>query len=649
MSPGPAPEVGDVDVDQQCTPTGTPTGSSSPDPVIGGRWPPTDAGQWSQPRTPTKDSIPPTAETPGQPCPAPTPAPTPAKLQQVSAHAQTPAPTLLSEEPERAERSTLYDLFGSAGVFQNRTSPTFTPRPLCSSSPELADEDFRHATPPKLLDEIAPGSGGVLVNATPLKATLPMSLLDTPGPAVPFPSPVKFGGFEPKCPDSNMAVQGSPVTKLQLDDYGSQADADSTPQAMPMPYGQLQPAPEPPPLVPMDGASPPSDGSPIPAYRPEMHTMPTPPHFNKQVSDMDTIASLLSMSNPEALSLASAQLQQEALQQQRQNQMLAQMLQQQQFNDSAMAVSSAAELQALSSMGGLNGVPNTQVFQTGPYADEGMDVQQAQQLPQHPSERFEEVSPTTGITRFSDPLMSDFESKRQLASIIPPPALLQTRPAVTRLNGMAQPPPPPPPPPSSGCSTLLHSEGVGEAVAACLRYGSGVSSQQPTTRRRIVVACPAPSQCCHQVLVAFKRRRQQYEAPYQIESGQYVLVTGDRGEDLGVVTSHWYGPRPQPSQTDDGYDSKNGQLAGRVLRPARQDEIQQLHKVQADMERRAVDSAMESVREHQLELELVDAEYQFDRKKLTFFYKAAARQDFRKLVRDLWRKHRARIWMEKVD
>eukprot|EP01062_Namystynia_karyoxenos_P026411 TRINITY_DN2050_c2_g1_i1.p1 TRINITY_DN2050_c2_g1~~TRINITY_DN2050_c2_g1_i1.p1 ORF type:complete len:760 (+),score=198.95 TRINITY_DN2050_c2_g1_i1:156-2435(+) len=223
----------------------------------------------------------------------------------------------------------------------------------------------------------------------------------------------------------------------------------------------------------------------------------------------------------------------------------------------------------------------------------------------------------------------------------------------------------------------------------------------PTTRRRIVVARPVPAgyvpppgathvnisttnlppsqqqqqqqqqqqngvsggrRCGHQVLVKFKRGRVlQYEAPSPINPGEYALVTGDRGEDLGLVVNCWWGQRPDPpavpllhhEDTDfGGCGAENPQhqtCIGRVLRIARREEVAHLHHVQAEMERRAVETALDCVREHGLDIDLVDAEYQFDRKKLTFFYKSPCRQDFRKLVRDLWRKYRARIWMEKIE
>ena len=46
---------------------------------------------------------------------------------------------------------------------------------------------------------------------------------------------------------------------------------------------------------------------------------------------------------------------------------------------------------------------------------------------------------------------------------------------------------------------------------------------------------------------------------------------------------------------------------------------------------------------------VVDAEYQFDRNKLTFFFEAEGRIDFRELVRDLFSIYKTRIWMQQVN
>jgi len=46
---------------------------------------------------------------------------------------------------------------------------------------------------------------------------------------------------------------------------------------------------------------------------------------------------------------------------------------------------------------------------------------------------------------------------------------------------------------------------------------------------------------------------------------------------------------------------------------------------------------------------VLDAEYQFDRHKLTFYFEANNRIDFRDMVTELFAHFKTRIWMQQVD
>ncbi len=52
--------------------------------------------------------------------------------------------------------------------------------------------------------------------------------------------------------------------------------------------------------------------------------------------------------------------------------------------------------------------------------------------------------------------------------------------------------------------------------------------------------------------------------------------------------------------------------------------------------------------ERRLEMDLIDAEYQFDRSKLCFFFTAENRVDFRDLVKDLASVYKTRIEMRQI-
>lgn len=56
----------------------------------------------------------------------------------------------------------------------------------------------------------------------------------------------------------------------------------------------------------------------------------------------------------------------------------------------------------------------------------------------------------------------------------------------------------------------------------------------------------------------------------------------------------------------------------------------------------------EKIREHQLEMKLVDVEYTFDRNKVIFYFTAEGRIDFRELVKDLASVFRTRIELRQI-
>lgn len=165
---------------------------------------------------------------------------------------------------------------------------------------------------------------------------------------------------------------------------------------------------------------------------------------------------------------------------------------------------------------------------------------------------------------------------------------------------------------------------------------------------------PIPASAGYHVLVEFKRHRVlRYTAQQYFHPGCHVVVVGDRGEDIGLVTYTWV---ENPGMPPTGIGLAGASLTrvvglgnGRVVRKAARPDVSQLLGMQAELERRAVDVCMQRVLEHGVPMSIVDAEYQFDKKKLTFFFESQQRLDFRELVRDLFKTFRARIWMESVS
>ena len=125
----------------------------------------------------------------------------------------------------------------------------------------------------------------------------------------------------------------------------------------------------------------------------------------------------------------------------------------------------------------------------------------------------------------------------------------------------------------------------------------------------------------------------------------HVIVEGDRGEDLGQV--HAVGALAEKRYAGVAHGVAIGEATRRVVRIAKDDEVKRAQALTGDNEstRRA---AMAQVRTLGLQMKLTDAEWQWDRRKLTLYFTAEKRVDFRTLVRDLAATFKARIELKQI-
>jgi cell fate regulator YaaT (PSP1 superfamily) len=151
----------------------------------------------------------------------------------------------------------------------------------------------------------------------------------------------------------------------------------------------------------------------------------------------------------------------------------------------------------------------------------------------------------------------------------------------------------------------------------------------------------------HIVEVSFKGNRRDYFAAdgelAPVDS--HVIVEADRGEDLGRVTAA--GAVAERKCTGCSTGCAAPTPAQRVLRQARDEEVQRSVTLRAD-EPRIRRVVREKVQKHQLKMKVSEAEWQFDRNKLTIYFTAERRVDFRELVKDLARTFRTRIELKQI-
>lgn len=169
------------------------------------------------------------------------------------------------------------------------------------------------------------------------------------------------------------------------------------------------------------------------------------------------------------------------------------------------------------------------------------------------------------------------------------------------------------------------------------RRDRGGRSEPPPERR---VEPPADFSAENIVMVQFKGHRKGYyhnRGEVEVAPGDYCMVEADRGRDMGRVC--YVGPGKERWWKE---ACRQG-----VLGPAGPDDLKRLHENRAD-EWEYYDICLEKIQERGLKMNLVTVERQFDRNKITFFFTAEKRVDFRQLVKDLAGIFRTRIELRQI-
>ena len=124
---------------------------------------------------------------------------------------------------------------------------------------------------------------------------------------------------------------------------------------------------------------------------------------------------------------------------------------------------------------------------------------------------------------------------------------------------------------------------------------------------------------------------------FEIAEGDGVIVETSRGMEYGDVV---LSPHEVPEE----------QIVAplkEVLRKATADD-QETHERNMQMEREAFDICTEKIAQHGLDMKLVDVEYTFNGSKITFYFTAEGRIDFRELVKDLAFVFKTRIELRQI-
>ena len=140
-------------------------------------------------------------------------------------------------------------------------------------------------------------------------------------------------------------------------------------------------------------------------------------------------------------------------------------------------------------------------------------------------------------------------------------------------------------------------------------------------------------------------RKALYQNPgaLDIQTGDYVIVEADRGTDFGTI--HMRGELVRLR-----LQAKEREQAATFPKLIRRARLKDIKRWESNREREAETFIVgrKTVERMNLPMKIADVEWQFDGKKVTFYFTAERRVDFRQLVRNLAGKFRTRVELRQI-
>jgi cell fate regulator YaaT (PSP1 superfamily) len=141
-------------------------------------------------------------------------------------------------------------------------------------------------------------------------------------------------------------------------------------------------------------------------------------------------------------------------------------------------------------------------------------------------------------------------------------------------------------------------------------------------------------------LVEFKGHRKEYfynTYYHSLDIPGYVIIEAERGEDIGMLKK----------KIDIEMDFSRTDKPRSILRPVSREDLLELEQIRTK-ERTYKYEVTDFITKHRLPMRVVDAECQFDGSKMTVYFTADHRVDFRELVRDLAGRYKTRIELRQI-
>ncbi|MCE5304551.1 hypothetical protein LLG34_02450 [bacterium] len=146
--------------------------------------------------------------------------------------------------------------------------------------------------------------------------------------------------------------------------------------------------------------------------------------------------------------------------------------------------------------------------------------------------------------------------------------------------------------------------------------------------------------------ICFQNNRKEiYYNPlgWKVKVQDYVLVETDNGIDIGIIT----GLGIVPYRKFEIHLKPNNPIIHSIKRKATSKEIERHHQ-NIENQKKAVEIIRELVEKYNLDMKITGAEWQFDCHRLTIFFIAPQRVDFRELVKEMAKIFKTRIELRQI-
>ena len=147
------------------------------------------------------------------------------------------------------------------------------------------------------------------------------------------------------------------------------------------------------------------------------------------------------------------------------------------------------------------------------------------------------------------------------------------------------------------------------------------------------------------VVLKFKGHRTEVFLNYKnikLFNGDYAIITSEIGLDAGKII-HTFDATEEITEKKYKY-----KINKTVVRKANERDLEKIY-LNREEEKDVAEKATIISQSYGLEMKIIDVEWQFDKYKLTIFFTAPQRVDFRELVKDLARQFRTRIELRQMN